>query len=142
MVAFSELYDRRADYVFYMCSRLEMDEDAAFHLNQDVWRRVYRQIPQLRGSKEEHWLCSKIIDSHRKYHSRVGERSTMGSGTILEQALMGLALEDRWPLVLKEFAGFSYTEIGDILNVPEGTVKARIARARGRVRRFREEFQS
>lgn len=49
---------------------------------------------------------------------------------MVQQALKQLAEEFRQPLVLKELDGFSYDEIASILEIPTGTVRSRIFRAR------------
>lgn len=45
-------------------------------------------------------------------------------------ALQQLAEDFRAPLVMKEIDGFSYEEISQILNIPMGTVRSRLFRAR------------
>ena len=49
---------------------------------------------------------------------------------LVQQALSELCEEFRTALVLKEMDGMSYEEIADIVNVPLGTVRSRIHRAR------------
>ena len=49
---------------------------------------------------------------------------------IVQQALAELSEEFRTALVLKEIDGMSYDEIADVLQVPLGTVRSRIHRAR------------
>ena len=48
----------------------------------------------------------------------------------IERALKTLAPEERAVLVLRELDGRSYAEIAEALDVPLGTVKSRLARAR------------
>jgi RNA polymerase sigma-70 factor (ECF subfamily) len=48
----------------------------------------------------------------------------------LEAALTALPAEQREAILLREVEGLSYAEIGAVLNVQEGTVKSRLARAR------------
>ena len=55
----------------------------------------------------------------------VGERDALGT------ALAGLAEEFRVPVVLRDVGDLDYAEIAEVLNVPIGTVKSRIARGRG-----------
>lgn len=49
----------------------------------------------------------------------------------LEQAVDTLPEDFRITIILSDLQGFSYKEISDILEVPVGTVRSRIARARG-----------
>ena len=49
---------------------------------------------------------------------------------LVQQALSELSEEFRTALVLKEIDGMSYDEIADVVEVPLGTVRSRIHRAR------------
>ena len=49
----------------------------------------------------------------------------------IDAALARLAPEFRAAVVLRDLVGLDYAEIGDILGVPPGTVRSRIARGRG-----------
>ena len=42
-------------------------------------------------------------------------------------------------LVLKEYAGFAYAEIGKMMNITEGNVKVRVFRARARLAQLLKE---
>jgi RNA polymerase sigma-70 factor (ECF subfamily) len=48
----------------------------------------------------------------------------------VQQCISSLDNEYREVLVLRDIQGFSYEEIRDVLQIPEGTVKSRLSRAR------------
>lgn len=52
----------------------------------------------------------------------------------LEAALKQLEPNQRTLIILKHIEGFSYTEIGELLEIPEKTVKSRLFSARQRLR--------
>jgi len=52
----------------------------------------------------------------------------------LQEALLGLPIDYRTAVVLCDVVGLSYNEIGDILDLPVGTVRSRIHRGRSRLR--------
>lgn len=63
---------------------------------------------------------------------------------LVQNALRQIAEEFRQPLVMKEMDGFSYEEIANVLDIPVGTVRSRIFRARKELterlgRLFRED---
>ncbi len=56
-----------------------------------------------------------------------------------QKALNSLEPQDRAILILRELDGRSYSEISEILSVPEGTVRSRLSRAREKMRGLLEE---
>jgi RNA polymerase sigma-70 factor (ECF subfamily) len=53
---------------------------------------------------------------------------------LIQDALNALAPDHRAVVVMKEFDGMRYEEIGSILGIPVGTVRSRLHRARGELR--------
>ncbi len=56
-------------------------------------------------------------------------------------AVEALPAELREVIVLREFEGFSYKQISQIIDVPIGTVMSRLSRARGKLRRRLDHAQ-
>lgn len=50
-----------------------------------------------------------------------------------EAALAALEPQDRAILILRELDGRSYSDIAEALSIPEGTVRSRLSRARGKM---------
>jgi RNA polymerase sigma-70 factor (ECF subfamily) len=48
----------------------------------------------------------------------------------IDEALTHVAVEFRAAVVLRDLCGFDYAEIGELLSLPPGTVRSRIARGR------------
>ncbi|MCD5413796.1 MAG: RNA polymerase sigma factor [Clostridiales bacterium] len=55
---------------------------------------------------------------------------------IIHDSINGLNFEQRKIIVLRDVKGFSYKEIGEIVDCTEGTVKSRISRARNSLRKL------
>ena len=85
-----------------------------------------------RQSRERHEVRDEQIEVRPAGASsdpaRLHERSE--ASLILWKSLNELAEEHREILVLKELQGFRYSEIADILEIPEGTVASRLYHAR------------
>lgn len=70
-------------------------------------------------------------------HDPVGDSIT--ARLDLEGALARLPEEFRVPVILRDQAGLSYAEISEVLDVPSGTVRSRIARGRARLLRLLDQ---
>ncbi len=62
------------------------------------------------------------------------ERQEMAQ--LIQTGIQTLSPDQRIALVLSDVQGFSYQEISETIDVPLGTVKSRLARARGRLRDY------
>lgn len=62
--------------------------------------------------------------------------------TAFQNALWKLSEEHRSVAILRDVQGFSYAEIAEILNISMGTVKSRLARARGELKKQLMPFLS
>lgn len=83
------------------------------------------QIRQMEGLPEdrEGAFSHGSIDAARRCEQR----------DLLDRLLIELDEQDRVMLVMKEVAGFTVEEIGDVLELNTNTVKVRLFRARGRL---------
>jgi RNA polymerase sigma-70 factor (ECF subfamily) len=57
-------------------------------------------------------------------------------GAILSDALGRIDPDSRWLVLLSDVEGFSYEELAEMAEVPVGTVKSRLHRARMALRRM------
>jgi RNA polymerase sigma-70 factor (ECF subfamily) len=60
----------------------------------------------------------------------------------IDEGLQKLPEEFRAPVVLRDLAGFDYAEIAEVLDIPPGTVRSRIARGRAALARHMKGNQN
>lgn len=157
---FDSIYEEQADYVYSLSCRLSRTRSDAEDLFQESFLKAYRFLPKFRGGSIKSWLRRIVIttniSSHRGLKNKPAvpldekpgwkesipdesagpERVAVQTDTArqLEEALGELTEDARTVLVLREIEGLDYQEIADALEVPKGTVRSRLARAREALR--------
>ena len=153
-VAFRQLYDRNVERIFRLSYRMAGEDDLARDFTQEAFLRAWQRLDQFRGNAAfSTWLHSiavsvalnglRKVDRHRKR-----ERSLEGAAHLarervgtepevrerVEQAVNGLPEIYRTVFLMHDLEGYSHGEIAEALGVAEGTSKARLFRARARLR--------
>lgn len=157
--AWEELVRSHTRLVYGACYRFTGRADDAHDLTQEVFLRVFRSLhtynPESGALRT--WLVrltrNLLIDHYRKNkkHQAVDPlddrihtlEETSGIGgqadrllrrreaqEALQSALSQLSPELREAVILRDFQEMEYREIGESLDIPEGTVKSRINRGR------------
>lgn len=75
------------------------------------------------------------LPSDSELHARDGHDTAIADRLMIDEALGQLPEEFRSPLVLRDLCDFDYAEIAEVLQIPPGTVRSRISRARAALRR-------
>jgi len=88
-----------------------------------LWKMVSLNL--FRGEDEDEEPAFKSDDKALDAGLQTSE-----AGSVVQKALMELDAESRAVIVLREIQGQSYQEIAAALDLPEGTVKSRLSRAR------------
>ena len=110
----------------------------AINLCRNELRRRKFRMYSLEGmaEKDEESKIRVDIADEKSTPDREVERRELGR--MIKKAVATLPEKFKTPLVLRDMQGLSYDEIGKILDLPEGTVKSRINRARLRVKELLE----
>jgi RNA polymerase sigma-70 factor (ECF subfamily) len=127
--------------VWRFCAHL-VDPGAADDLTQDVYLRALKAIPRFRGdASAKTWLLSiarrTAADEIRRRQRRrrqPTERAEIepdrSADVELDELVQHLDEDRRAPFVLTQLLGWSYAETAAALDLPIGTVRSRVARAR------------
>lgn len=152
--AFRTLYDRNVDRVYRLTFRMAGRDDLARDFTQETFVRAYRKLDQFRGDAAfSTWLHSiavsvslnglRTVDRHRRRERDMDDAARIGSSDPavkpwlrerLEEAIDGLSDIYRTVFLMYELEGFTHGEIAGALGIAEGTSKARLSRARAKLR--------
>ena len=143
--SFAMLFRNHYPLLVKYLMKITMNPDVAEEIAQATMAKCVEKIHLFNGkSKFSSWLISiatnMYIDHHRKkkrereWHE--GEAASRKLQWQMESkneewtdalaALSRLTDEMRIPLILKHYYGYSYDEIGEILNIAAGTAKSRV----------------
>ena len=161
--AFAELVDRYKDLVYGLISRMVRDRGLADDLAQDVFLKVHRGLPYFRGeARLSTWIfrivqnvCVQARSSHRPDvpldEGAAGGRPSRQFGSEdrafdsledrdrLDKALAELPPNYRMLEVAHYIKGVQYEALAEALNLPLGTVKTHLYRAKRRLRELLEK---
>src|SRR5436309_5804753 len=161
--AFEELVIAYQHRVFGVALRMLRNWGEAEEIAQEVFLRVHRAVGDFRGeAKLSTWLyaitsrlCLNRLASGERRMAREGEESLerlradadpaahAERGELeaaLQRAITELPEERRAVAVLRDFEGLSYEAIAAALDLPLGTVRSRLHRARTDLKEKLERF--
>lgn len=140
--ALAELYQRYYRRLARFLLRVTRDPDLAGEVINDVFLVVWQKADQFRGdSSLSSWILGiayrkalKALKKVRRWEPLTGAEPARPDPATqrleLDSSLGQLSPEHRAVMELAYFFGYSYREIGEILNCPENTVKTRMFHAR------------
>jgi RNA polymerase sigma-70 factor (ECF subfamily) len=161
--AFSTLYDRYKTLVFSLAVNIVSSPEAAEDVALDVFTKVWEKADTYRPEKAtvKRWISSitryRSIDTLRRRSARPDSSNPQWSDFSpdslpaqdnpeeaielamirreVTEAVSKLPEEQKEPLALAYFKGYTHSQIAEILNEPLGTIKTRIRLALQRLRR-------
>ena len=146
--AFYFVYQQFVGRVYAICWRLLANKQKAEDASQEVFIKLWQQLPQFRGeSSFATWLHSIATrtaidiwrqDKYLRLTDSADDNNSLsepwvecsGNSAPLEQAILRLPAQARAVFVLFALEGYQHQEIATLLGIAEGTSKAQYFRAR------------
>jgi RNA polymerase sigma factor (sigma-70 family) len=148
---YNECVNQYADNVYrFIVKNLRHEEDAR-DVVQTAFEKLWRNREEIDNSKSKSWLFTvaynQMVDHIRKVKrvrlteefrddSRVSHKEVNNTKAILQEALSKLNETQRSLVMLKDYEGYSYEEIGKIMNLSDSQVKVYLHRARLQLKEY------
>ena len=155
------LYDTHVDRVYRLAYRMAGDDDLAREYTQETFIRAFGRLQEFRGDAAlSTWLHSigvsvvlnglRRVKRFRERESDLDEAVSVNGAAPaaiepdlkqrLHAAIDELPEHYRVVFVMHDVEGYTHEEIGEALELPSGTSKARLSRARARLREALADF--
>jgi RNA polymerase sigma-70 factor, ECF subfamily len=160
--SFEELYDRLSGVLFSVAYRVLNNEAAAEDVLQDVFVQIWEKAPlydpaigkpltwaltltrnkaidRLRATQRRSRLQDKVQQESEVFEqfdarSSFEALASAEAGKLVREAMEKLSQDQRQVIELAFFSSMTQTEISELLNLPLGTIKARIRRGMMKLR--------
>jgi len=149
--------DLHADGLYRFILKSMSDTEASKDVVQDVFTKLWVKHENVEFEKAKSYLFTAgyntMIDVFRKnkrltqmdesavnLHSHSGQYSDLGE--ILEKALQILPEIQRSVVMLRDYEGYNYQEIGEIVNLTESQVKVYIFRGRKALQQYLKSIET
>ena len=155
--AFKTLYDAFERSLFVYCCRLLPGEDEAKDVYQEIWIRMYKMrgeqiqvrrfsgllftvarnycLNAIRDTKALNYTSFEDAGEDNEAFFRTKDIENADLRELLQKALSQLPIAQRESFILREYVGYSYEEVADIMGTNAANVRARAHRARERLRK-------
>lgn len=160
--AFAELVDRYKDLVYGLIYRMIAERSLADDLAQEVFLKVHRGLPYFRGEARLSTWIFRIVQNvcvqargrrplPESLDEAVGNRPPRQFGALdgafgaledrdrLDKALAELPPNYRMLVIAHYMRGVQYEALAEALNLPLGTIKTHLYRAKRRLRELLEK---
>lgn len=144
------LVERYQNPVFRVIYKIVNNHEEAGELTQDVFVKAYESLPQYdprykffswiyRMAINRALLCLRTrkpcveadkIPAHERLAQKEEPFDLVTKSTLIDKAVNELDKKYKTVIMLKYFAGLSYSEISETLDIPEKTIKSRLFDAR------------
>lgn len=151
--AMEKLVSRWQKRLWRYAYNLTGDTEAAWDITQDSWLGIIKGLRKLHDpanfkawayrittNKSIDWLKNKSKDQHMNLDSVEADCYQKKDDLRVKELIQRLKDDSRVVLSLYYFEQLSISEISIALNIPQGTVKSRLFKARGELKQLWEKY--
>jgi len=162
---FRASYEQLFPLVYRIANRITGDSERAEDLAHEAFLRLYQRGGALPDPDQTKYWLIRVVKNlsynnekrkarERRAFERLGRVEPLAGPSseevflkeadqgLVRRLLADLPLNLRMPLVLREYEGLTYREIGKILNISEGNVKVRVFRGREKLAELLEKWST
>jgi RNA polymerase sigma factor (sigma-70 family) len=148
---YNQTVDNVSDSLYRFLLKSSKNKMLSEDLVQESFEKLWIHHQEIEVNKAKSWLFTTayrmFIDWHRRESKQVDESPTEQQSpwvhpvnhdlqSILHQALESLPLQQKQVVLLRDYEGYSYDEIGEITSLSESQVKVSIFRARKALKNY------
>jgi RNA polymerase sigma-70 factor (ECF subfamily) len=148
---YNDCVDKHADGVYRFILKQIKDKEAARDIVQDTFEKMWRKLDSIDAAKAKTYLFTAayhtLVDytrknsryiplEHNDYTSPSHNEQYSDLKKILDMGLEQLPEIQKTVLLLRDYEGYDYAEIGQITSLSESQVKVYIFRARTFLKNF------
>lgn len=143
---FNQCVDQHADNLYRFILKNVKDKDKAKDVVQDTYEKLWLKVSELPSTNAKSYMFTTAYRTMIDMFRRDKKQTRMEDGefdevlnhnrqysdlkAILNEAVNKLPEAQRMVLMLRDYEGYSYKEIGEMTNLGESQVKVYIFRAR------------
>jgi RNA polymerase sigma factor (sigma-70 family) len=149
LVEYNIAVKNHSDSICRFVDKMIYDKDLAKDLTQESYLKLWENRKKVELNKAKSWLFTTAyrltlhwIRDNKKFVSKEQfpnpsfELQNPDLQKILDQALILLSETQRSIVLLKDYEGYNYAEIGEMLELNESQVKVYLFRARQKLREY------
>jgi len=143
--------DNYADNIYRFILNITMDEDMVKDFMQESFDKLWQKVDDISLEKSRLYLFATayqiMIDEIKKnefedvkFNNKSDNSESLELKEVVEKALEQLSVIQKSVVLLRDYEGYSYGEIGEITGLKESQVKVHIYRARLAMNSFIEKL--
>jgi RNA polymerase sigma factor (sigma-70 family) len=154
-VQFNDIAKEYGPRLYRFAFKMLCDSASAKDMTQDALMKLWENRDNVNFSKVKSWLftttyrlCLKRIEESRKYtledcmpDSGVNELPPPDLKAIITESLNLLGDTQRSVLLLRDYEGYDYSEIAEIVGVTESQARLHLFRARQKIKAYLKDIE-